>query len=215
MSLINQMLQDLEQRRADGTSLAVEASQVRAVTGVPRVHVAWWLALALLTALLGLGLWSWLRAPQLGHAPAAVLASSLAAPAPAQPAPTAAPVAASIPQIDSGAAVAPVVTQAAAAAAPPPAAPAVVATAAPAAAVATQRCRSREQRQAARRRRFCLPPPARRRRRARRILPAPGRRHRVAHRRRLPKVSRAWLPRQRIARSRRSSSRRWPRKFAR
>jgi len=96
MSLINQMLQDLD-RRGSGTPLAVESSQVRAVTARRR-SMPWGLLLALLLVLVGAGLWTQLR-PSRPAAPLAPLAAvpmvAKATPAPVtavQPAPAAAPV---------------------------------------------------------------------------------------------------------------------------
>lgn len=138
MSLINQMLQDLEQRRAAGAPLPIDQSQVRAVLAPPRMHIAWWLALVLLAALLALGLWSWQHSPRAMRVPpaavAAPLAARVAAPAPPSPMPAPAP-AASAPMAAGGIAAA-----APAAAAPtvpggvPAAVPVAVASAPPAAA---------------------------------------------------------------------------------
>lgn len=66
MSLINKMLQDLEQRRVDVTAGAAMHSQVRAVAPEPkRIHAAWWLVLLLAVSLVSMSAWLWLRpAPQ-------------------------------------------------------------------------------------------------------------------------------------------------------
>lgn len=134
MSLINQMLQDLEQRRAAGAPLPIDQSQVRAVLAPPRMHIAWWLALVLLVALLALGLWSWQRSPHALQVPSVAVAAPAATrvAVPVLPAP-----AASVPLAAGGvAAVAssvPVAAPAAVASAPPAAAaPAPAPTAAPA-----------------------------------------------------------------------------------
>ena len=92
MSLINQMLQDLEQRgtgesRGDGMR-----ALVRAVPEREGVHAAWWLVLLLSLMLAGMGGWLWLRAaPQnpVAKAPPPVAGTvKMAAPAPRpEPAP--------------------------------------------------------------------------------------------------------------------------------
>ena len=66
MSLINKMLQDLEQRRVDVTVGAAMHDHVRAVAPEPRrIHAAWWLVLLLAASLLAMSAWLWLRpAPQ-------------------------------------------------------------------------------------------------------------------------------------------------------
>lgn len=62
MSLINRMLQDLEQRRVDVTAGAAMHDQVRAVAPEPgRIHAAWWLVLLLAVSLLAMAGWLWLR----------------------------------------------------------------------------------------------------------------------------------------------------------
>lgn len=53
MSLINQMLQDLDARRSDVTGGSTFGQQIRAVQERRRVHPAWWVALALGGMLIG------------------------------------------------------------------------------------------------------------------------------------------------------------------
>jgi MSHA biogenesis protein MshN len=60
MSLINQMLQDLEQR-SSGDLLGGVHREVRAVPEHGGVHMAWWLVLLLSVLLTGVSLWFWLR----------------------------------------------------------------------------------------------------------------------------------------------------------
>ena len=61
MSLINKMLQDLEQRRVDVTLGAAMHDHVRAVASEPkRIHTAWWLVLLLAVSLLAMLAWLWL-----------------------------------------------------------------------------------------------------------------------------------------------------------
>ncbi|MGB7480157.1 MAG: hypothetical protein WA924_07520, partial [Burkholderiaceae bacterium] len=60
MSLINQMLQDLD-RRGSGTPLAAELPQVRAVAAPARRAAPWGVLLALLLVLVGAGLWTQMR----------------------------------------------------------------------------------------------------------------------------------------------------------
>jgi len=100
MSLINQMLQDLD-RRGSGTPLAVEASQVRAVTA-PRRSAPWGVLLLLLLVLIGAGLWTQLRPNRPAMAPltarttpAAVTVAQPAPPAVPEPPPVAASAASS------------------------------------------------------------------------------------------------------------------------
>lgn len=83
MSIINQMLQDLEQRHADGVVAGDMAGQVRAVPQERKSH-AGWIAAAISTLLLGaVLLWLWLRpAPPAQTMPASVVAVPLPAPAP-------------------------------------------------------------------------------------------------------------------------------------
>jgi MSHA biogenesis protein MshN len=61
MSLINQMLQDLDARRADMAGTTQYGEQVRAVPERRGTHPAWWLVLALAIALAGLLAWLLLR----------------------------------------------------------------------------------------------------------------------------------------------------------
>jgi MSHA biogenesis protein MshN len=61
MSLINQMLQDLEQRSVGNLAGGNMHNQIRAVPERKRVHPAWWLVLALSLALIGMGIWFWMR----------------------------------------------------------------------------------------------------------------------------------------------------------
>ena len=62
MSLINQMLQDLDARRADTAGTMPHGEQIRAVPERRRnTHLAWWLVLALTVALAGLLAWLLLR----------------------------------------------------------------------------------------------------------------------------------------------------------
>jgi MSHA biogenesis protein MshN len=69
MSLINKMLQDLDARRSDVTGADGYGPQIRPVQAQPRFHIAWWIALALGTALLAVSAWSLLRpAPLAGRA---------------------------------------------------------------------------------------------------------------------------------------------------
>jgi len=61
MSLINQMLQDLEQRSVGNLAGGNMHNQIRAVPERKRMHPAWWLVLALSLALIGMGIWFWMR----------------------------------------------------------------------------------------------------------------------------------------------------------
>lgn len=62
MSLINQMLQDLDARRADTAGTMPHGEQIRAVPERRRnTHLAWWLVLALTVALAGMLAWLLLR----------------------------------------------------------------------------------------------------------------------------------------------------------
>ncbi len=61
MSLINKMLQDLEQRRADGSVPGAFPDQIRAVAPPRGVHPAWWLAMALAVMLTGATTWLWFQ----------------------------------------------------------------------------------------------------------------------------------------------------------
>lgn len=62
MSLINQMLQDLDARGSDGARIGNLHSEVRAVAEQRNNHVGWWVALALAVLLGGGSTWIWLRA---------------------------------------------------------------------------------------------------------------------------------------------------------
>lgn len=102
MSLINQMLQDLEQRSVGNLAGANMHNQIRAVPERKRVHPAWWLVLLLSLVLIGIGVWFWLR-PVPAVAPTANLALKIdsglnslpspvaQSPLPVEPAPQAAP----------------------------------------------------------------------------------------------------------------------------
>jgi MSHA biogenesis protein MshN len=61
MSLINQMLQDLEQRSVGNMSGAGLHREVRAAPERRHLHPAWWLVLLLSVALIAVVLWLWLR----------------------------------------------------------------------------------------------------------------------------------------------------------
>lgn len=63
MSLINQMLQELEARRTDIGTTEPYAQQIRAVPERRRMHPAWWVALALGLVLSGLLAWLVLSTP--------------------------------------------------------------------------------------------------------------------------------------------------------
>jgi len=63
MSLINQMLQDLEQRSTGNLAGTGVHHQVRAVPERGGLHPAWWLVLALTLVLTGVLVWFWLRPP--------------------------------------------------------------------------------------------------------------------------------------------------------
>lgn len=88
MSIINQMLQDLEQRHADGVVAGDMTGQVRAVPQERKSHAGWFVA-AISTILLGgVLLWLWLRpVPAVQTMPASVVVAPLPAltPAPAPP----------------------------------------------------------------------------------------------------------------------------------
>jgi len=90
MSLINQMLQDLELRSSGNLIGGGMQQQVRAVPDRRGVHPAWWLVLLLTLVLVGVVLWFWLRpAPPAATPPFALkIASDLSAlPSPAAQAP--------------------------------------------------------------------------------------------------------------------------------
>ncbi|MFJ7566540.1 tetratricopeptide repeat protein [Herminiimonas sp. NPDC097707] len=86
MSIINQMLQDLEQRHADGVVGGNMAGQVRAVPQERKSHAGWFAA-AISTILLGgVLLWLWLRpALPVQTMPASVVLAAVPTPAPAPP----------------------------------------------------------------------------------------------------------------------------------
>ncbi|GAB3544565.1 tetratricopeptide repeat protein [Noviherbaspirillum agri] len=69
MSLINQMLQELEARRSDIGTTESFAQQIRAVPERRGVHPAWWVALALGIVLSGLVIWLMVREPMAEKAP--------------------------------------------------------------------------------------------------------------------------------------------------
>lgn len=59
MSLINKMLQDLEERRFQGETSGTMHGQLRAVPQNNRIHAAWWVVLILALMLTGVGAWLW------------------------------------------------------------------------------------------------------------------------------------------------------------
>jgi MSHA biogenesis protein MshN len=77
MSLINQMLQDLDERRSEITGADVYGHHIRAVPPRRRFHTAWWVALVLGIMLSGVLAWALSRPPS--------IAAPALAPAPAQP----------------------------------------------------------------------------------------------------------------------------------
>lgn len=77
MSLINQMLQELDARRSDAASTGSFGQQVRAVYERDRTRPMLWGALALAGVLVGAGAWFWLRPSPVAQIPPPV------APAPA------------------------------------------------------------------------------------------------------------------------------------
>jgi MSHA biogenesis protein MshN len=92
MSLINQMLQDLEQRSVGNTLPGGVPSgisgQIRAVREERRIHPAWWVALALAAALIGAVAW-YLTRPVPPRQPAPNLALKIAPQLGALPSPVA------------------------------------------------------------------------------------------------------------------------------
>ncbi|HEX7650260.1 MAG TPA: tetratricopeptide repeat protein [Noviherbaspirillum sp.] len=69
MSLINQMLQELDGRRSDAASTGSFGQQVRAVYERDRARPMLWGALALAGALVGAGAWFWLRPSPVAQIP--------------------------------------------------------------------------------------------------------------------------------------------------
>ncbi|WP_136418126.1 tetratricopeptide repeat protein [Herbaspirillum sp. ST 5-3] len=63
MSLINQMLQELDARRSETTGSSPFGQQVRAVPEQRGIHPAWWVALALAGVLSGVLAWVFLQPP--------------------------------------------------------------------------------------------------------------------------------------------------------
>ncbi len=61
MSLINQMLQDLDARGSEAGGAGAYGEHIRAVAPARSVHPAWWLALLLAIALIAVLAWAWLR----------------------------------------------------------------------------------------------------------------------------------------------------------
>lgn len=61
MSLINRMLQDLEHRSVGSPAGNGMHREVRAAPERTRLHPAWWLVVLLTAALIGVGIWLWLR----------------------------------------------------------------------------------------------------------------------------------------------------------
>lgn len=110
MSLINQMLQELDARRAEAGGGDQYGNQIRAVAERRGgIHPAWWIALVLALALCALAMWLLMRPANvaavqskvqpLPSKPDAVASAPLSAPAPlpqAQPVPTVAPVSTTI-----------------------------------------------------------------------------------------------------------------------
>jgi MSHA biogenesis protein MshN len=103
MSLINKMLQDLEERRSEGEVVLGLQGQLRAVPEQRRAHRAWWIVSVLLAMVaVGLGSWFWGRQtapaavqpqaalalkmdPDLDVRPPKPITTQAAAPAPAAP----------------------------------------------------------------------------------------------------------------------------------
>ncbi|MES2538382.1 MAG: tetratricopeptide repeat protein [Pseudomonadota bacterium] len=69
MSLINKMLQDLDERRAESGGMNTFDSQVRVTPGRKPIHAAWWIVLGLTLLLSAVIAWAWKNKT----APAAVL----------------------------------------------------------------------------------------------------------------------------------------------
>ncbi len=61
MSLINKMLQDLEERRSEGDVVLGLQGTLRAVPEQRRIHPVWWIVLVLVLALVGAVSWFWGR----------------------------------------------------------------------------------------------------------------------------------------------------------
>lgn len=61
MSLINQMLQDLEQRSSGSLAGTGIHREVRAAPDRNRIHPAWWLVILLSALLIGVLVWLWMR----------------------------------------------------------------------------------------------------------------------------------------------------------
>lgn len=75
MSLINQMLKDLDARRSEVTGTDAYGHQIRAVPERPRSHAAWWIALVLGVLLVAVLAWVVLH-----RAPAAIPAQTVVKP---------------------------------------------------------------------------------------------------------------------------------------
>jgi MSHA biogenesis protein MshN len=73
MSLINQMLQELDARRSETTGSSPFGQQVRAVPEQRGIHPAWWVALALAGVLSGVLAWVFLQPPTAAPAQAVSL----------------------------------------------------------------------------------------------------------------------------------------------
>ena len=59
MSLINKMLQDLDERRPEGTTGPVFHAQIRAVPESEGLHPAWWVVIGLIALIIGFAAWLW------------------------------------------------------------------------------------------------------------------------------------------------------------
>lgn len=66
MSLINQMLQELDARHSEVNGVGQYAQQIRAVPERRQIHPAWWLVLLLAVVLVAMSAWIWLRPPTVG-----------------------------------------------------------------------------------------------------------------------------------------------------